>query len=1029
MFCDLVGSTALAARMDPEDLREIISSYQACAAETVSRYGGFVAKYMGDGVLIYFGYPQAHEHDAERAVRAGLALIAAVSALRSCAPLQTRVGLATGVVVVGDLIGSGEAQERGIVGETPNLAARLQAIAEPNAVVTSESTRRLLGDLFEYRDLGMVELKGFPQPIKAVQVVGESAVDSRFDALHGRGAIDLVGRTHETELLFRCWRRATRGNGQVVLISGEPGIGKSRLATAVIDGIRSEAYTRLGYFCAPHRTESAFYPLIRQLERAADFEPGDGPQTRLQKVDALLARTSAPTEDAALVADLLSLPHNAIIELPPQERRKRTIDAILRRIEALARQQPVLAVFEDVHWIDPTSMDVLSRMVERIRDLAVLLLVTFRSEFSAPWTDQSHVAELVLGRLSPPDCVDLVKRIVGDSAVPKSIVNEIVSRTDGVPLFVEELTKAVIEAGTGEMTTKVVTAVPISALSVPPTLHASLIARLDRLGSAKEVAQSAAAIGREFSYELLAAVHRRGEGALIAALDRLMSAGLLFCDGAPPHATYFFKHALVQDVAYGTLLRGPRRELHARIAKALVTFFPETAETSSEVVAHHYTEAGLLELAAGFWGRAGQRSIAQSATAEAVSHLAKALNQIATLPSTPALRREQINLQVALASTLLHVKGYGSLETSTAFDQAHEFIERAERLGESADDPLLPFTVLYGHWTANMTTGNFAKMWNIARHFLALAEKQEASAPLIMAHRIMGGTSFFSGEFVAAKTHLDRAVALYVLEDHRHLVTQFGQDLLVAALCYRTIPLYCLGYPDSAMRDAQQALQHARGLGHAISHTYAAFFMASLEVRCGRVAAAKDRVEELLSLSDRHGMLHWKLLGLILQGWILNRTDKVEQATMLLSSTRSELASSGTVWADRLILMWLAEAHARCGRIAEAHSCISAAIAAVERTNQRWDLTELHRVAGEVELQDSNQVAAEAQFQHSLSLARRQSEKWAELRAATNLARLWRDQGKRREALGLLTPIYGWFIEGFDTPILQDAKMLLDELA
>jgi predicted ATPase/class 3 adenylate cyclase len=1028
MFCDLVGSTALAASMDPEDLREIISSYQACVAETVGRYGGFVAKYMGDGVLIYFGYPQAHEHDAERAVRAGLALIAAVSALRSCAPLQTRVGVATGVVVVGDLIGSGEARERGIVGETPNLAARLQAIAGPNAVVTSESTRRLLGDLFEYRDLGMVELKGFPQPIKAVQVVGESTVDSRFDALHGRAAIDLVGRTHETELLFRCWQRATSGQGQVVLISGEPGIGKSRLATAVIDCIRSETHTRLSYFCAPHRAESAFYPLIRELERAADFEPGDDPQTRLRKVDALLAQTSAPAEDAALIADLLSLPHNAIVELPPQERRKRTIDAIIRRIEALARQQPVLAVFEDVHWIDPTSMDVLSLMVERIRDLPVLLLVTFRSEFGAPWIDRSHVTELVLGRLSPRDCVDLVQQIVSDGALPEDIVDEIVSRTDGVPLFVEELTKAVIEAGAGEMTTRVVTSVPVSALSVPPTLHASLIARLDRLGSAKEVAQSAAAIGREFSYELLAAVHPGSEEVFVAALDRLMSAGLLFCHGAPPTATYLFKHALVQDVAYGTLLRGPRRELHARIAKALVTFFPETAETSPEIVAHHYTEAGLREQAASFWGKAGQRSIAQSATAEAVAHLTKALNQITTLPSTSVLRREEINLQVALASALLHVKGYGSPETSTAFDQAHKFIERAERLGESADDPLLPFTVLYGHWTANFTTGNFAKMSDIARHFLALAEKQEASAPLLMAHRVMGGTAYFAGEFEVAKAHLDRAIALYVPKDHRHLVTRFGQDLFVAALCYRTIPLYCLGYPESAMRDAQQAVQHARGLGHAISHTYAAFFMAHLEVRCGRVAEAKARVEELLSLSDRHGMLHWKLLGLMLQGWVLIRTDKIEQATNLLYSTRAEIASSGTVWADRLILMWLAEAHAQCGHLAEAHSCISAAIAAVEKTNQRWDLTELHRIAGEVELRDYNQVAAEAQFQHSLFVARRQSEKWAELRAAISLVRLWRDQGKRREALALLTPIYGWFVEGFDTPILQEAKVLLDEL-
>jgi predicted ATPase/class 3 adenylate cyclase len=1028
MFCDLVGSTALSASMDPEDLREIISAYQACVAETVSRYGGFVAKYMGDGALVYFGYPRADEHDAERAVRAALALIAAVSALNSPAPLQTRVGIATGVVVVGDLIGSGEAQERSIVGETPNLAARLQAMAEPNAVVTSESTRRIVGDLFEYRDLGTVKLKGFPQPIRAIQVVGESAVDSRFDALHAHAGIDLVGRTHETELLLRCWRQAAAGEGQLVLISGEPGIGKSRLADAVIERIAAEPNTRLRYFCAPHRADSAFYPLVRQLERAAGFKPDDSPESRLDKLKALLAETSTVAEDVEILTDFLSLPRNTTIELPPPERRKKTIDVITRRIEALARQQPALAVFEDVHWIDPTSLDVLSRIVDRIRDLAVLLLVTFRPEFKPPWAGQSHVTELVLNRLGPSECVDLVRRIV-NNVLPEEVVKEIVARTDGVPLFVEELSRAVIEAGSGDRATKLVTTIPVSALAVPATLHASLMARLDRLGPAKEVAQLAAAIGREFSYELLAAVGRGDEGVLRPALERLVSAGLLFCQGAPPHATYLFKHALVQDAAYGTLLRGPRRELHARIARALIENFPQTAERSPEIVAHHQTEAGLVEQAAGFWSKAGKKSIAQSALVEAVAHLTKALGQIGTLPPTPAIRREQINLQVALAGALLHVKGYGSSETSDAFDQANRFIEYAETLGERSDDQLLPFTVLYGQWTTNFNTGHFDKMSEIARNFLALAEKQEASAPLIMGHRVMSGTSYFAGEFEAAKGHLDRAIALYRPEDHRHLVTRFGQDLLVAALCYRTIPLYCLGYPDSARRDADQALRHARELDHAASLTYAAFFAAHLEVRCSMVAEATTRVEELLSLSDRHGLLQWKVLGLMLQGWILIRTGMVEEAAKLLDSTVSTVLSSGAIWAASLNLMWLAQAHARCGRIAEARNCISAAIEAVEKTNQRWDVTELYRMAGQIELQASNREAAERQFQWSLSVARRQNEKWAALRTATGLARLWRDEGKCGEALELLAPLYNWFTEGFDTPVLQGAKSLLDQLA
>jgi class 3 adenylate cyclase len=564
MFSDLVGSTALSARMDPEDLREVISAYQKCVAETVRRCGGFVAKYMGDGVLIYFGYPQAHEDDAERAVRAGLQLIAAVTALKSPVSLQTRVGIATGLVVVGDLIGSGEAQEHGIVGETPNLAARLQGIAEPNMVVIAEGTRRLLGNLFEFEDLGAKNLKGIAGRVRAWAALRASSAEGRFEAMHAASLTALVGRDEESELLLRRWHRTKTGEGQVVLLSGEAGIGKSRLTAALLERLSGEAPTRLRYFCSPQHTDSAFYPIIGQMERAAGLAHDDKPQAKLDKLDAVLAQTSTSTEDAALFAEMLSLPNDGrypALDSAPEQRRQRTLEALTAQLAGLARQQPVLMIFEDAHWVDPTSLEVLGRIVDRIKTLPALLIVTFRSEFNAPWVGQSHVTSLTLNRLGEREAAAIIACLAGNKALPADVMVEIVERTDGIPLFVEEMTKAVLEAESEGAARRTVAAVPSPALAVPASLHASLMARLDRLGPAREVAQIGSAIGREFSHALLALVARKSEAELGSALDRLVQAGLLFRRGVPPQAIYLFKHALVQDAAYGTLLREPRRAL------------------------------------------------------------------------------------------------------------------------------------------------------------------------------------------------------------------------------------------------------------------------------------------------------------------------------------------------------------------------------------------------------------------------------------------------------------------------------------
>ena len=555
MFSDLVGSTALSARMDPEDLREIISTYQKCITETVRRFGGFVAKYMGDGILIYFGYPHAHEDDAERAVRAGLELITAVTSLKSPVQLQTRVGIATGVVVVGDLIGSGASQEQAIIGETPNLAARLQGVAEPNAIVIAESTRRLVGNLFELADLGPKELKGISGPVRAWSALRPASVEGRFEAFHASGLADLVGREEELQLLLRRWSKAKIGEGQVVLLSGEAGIGKSRLTAALLERLATEPHTRLRYFCSPQHTDSAFYPIIGQMERAAGVAHDDAPQAKLDKLDAVLAQTSTSIQDAALFAEMLSLPNDGrypALDLAPQQRRQKTLEALTSQLAELAKRHPVLMIFEDAHWIDPTSLEAFGRTVDRIITLPVLLIVTFRPEFTAPWAGRSHVTSLALNRLGERETAAVIAHLVGNKELPADVMAEIVERTDGIPLFVEEMTKAVLEAESDGAARETAAAVPTPALAIPASLHASLMARLDRLGPAKEVAQIGAAIGREFSHALLGTVADKREAEFASALDRLVAAGLLFRQGVPPHATYMFKHALVQDAAYGT---------------------------------------------------------------------------------------------------------------------------------------------------------------------------------------------------------------------------------------------------------------------------------------------------------------------------------------------------------------------------------------------------------------------------------------------------------------------------------------------
>ncbi len=1032
MFSDLVGSTALSAPVDPEDLREVISAYQKCVAETVRRFGGFVAKYMGDGVLVYFGYPQAHEDDAERAVRAGLELIAAVAGLKTRASLQTRVGIATGLVVVGDLIGSGEAQERGIVGETPNLAARLQGKAEPNTVVIAEGTRKLLGNLFELEDLGAKDLKGIAGPVRAWAALRASSAEGRFEALHASGLTDLVSREEELKLLLRRWSRAKRGEGQVVLLSGEAGIGKSRLTAALLERLATEPHTRSRYFRSPQHTDSALYPIISQMERAAGFAHDDTPQVKLDKLDVVLAQTAISPQDAALFAELLSLPNDGrcpALDLAPEQRRQGTMRALIAQTEALTRQNPVLMIFEDAHWTDPTSLEVFGQVVDRIKTLPVLLIVTFRPEFNAPWAGRSNVMSLALNRLGQRETAAIIAGLVGNKELPADVLADIVERTDGIPLFVEEMTKAVLEAESEGEAQRTAVAVPSSALALPASLHASLMARLDRLGPAKEVAQIGAAIGREFSHALLAAVVRKADAELGSALDRLISASLLFRQGVPPHATYLFKHALVQDAAHGTLLREPRRALHARIAETLEA---EIAENQPELLARHCGEAGLTEKAASLWGKAGQRSIKRSALVEAIAQLTEALDQLASLQASTAVLRELIKLQVALASTLYHVKGVSSPDTIRAYDDAIAMMDEAERLGEKPEDPLAYFAAGYGFWVQSHVAADHSTASLRADQFMARADRQHDTTPSLIGYRIKGISLTMLGKVQAGRDELTRAISGYRPEIHRPLAARFAVDFGNSALLYRGLAAWLLGYPEAASKDADESLKAARELAQADPLMHSLFHSALPPMLCHELPTVEERARELASLAHEKSSSFWSAEAELLRGWVLYATGQGSEAARALTAVLRERRNSmgSNLW-NPWYFATIAHAAAISGDLAEAQRQIASAYTSLEETNERWAEAEIHRLAGEISCLSSPAEFehAVAQFARSISVALAQQAKSWELRAAMSMARLKRDQGKRDEARELLAPVYGWFTEGFDTLDLKEAKALLDELA
>ncbi|MFO1069269.1 MAG: adenylate/guanylate cyclase domain-containing protein [Geminicoccaceae bacterium] len=1009
MFCDLVGSTALSAQLDPEDMREVIRDYQDTCAGVITRFDGYVAKYMGDGVLAYFGFPRAHEDDAERAVRAGLALTEAVARLTAPnqQPMRARIGIATGLVVVGDLVGDGAAQEQAVVGDTPNLAARLQGIAQPGQVVVGDVTQRLLGAGFELQDLGAQALKGLSGTVGAFAVLAERAAESRFEA-RGERILPMVGRDQELALLLERWTQAKAGEGQGVLLVAEAGIGKSRITRALLDTLAAEPHVRIRYQCSPYHAESALWPVIQQLVHAAGIAPEDGVGVRLDKLEAMLGRTGDAGIAAPLIASLIGLDAErryGPLDLTPHVQRARTMGVLVDQLLALARQQPVLVVLEDAHWVDPTTLELMEQCLDRIADARVLILMTSRPDHQPELAAHPHNTRLTLNRLGRAGVEAIVTRLGGER-LPQGVIDAIIARTDGVPLFVEELTKAILETG---------------QIAIPATLHDSLMARLDRIPEVKEVAQIAACIGREFDYALLAAVSDLAEPELQAALDRLASAELIFRRGQPPDARYTFKHALVQDTAYASLLRRRRQAAHSRLADVLATGAYGQGAGTLELLARHLTEAERYAEAVPCWQRAGEQAALRSAHVEAIAHLNQALEVLTRLPASRQRSHDQVVLLTALAGPLIATKGYGAPETVAVF-------ERARPLAEEVGDPALLFPVLYGRWVNTIIRADYTEGHELALSFARVAAEKGTSGVRLQAHRLMGLIKFETGAASEARLAFERAVALYDPREHEALKLTFGQDPCVAALSMQAAALFELGFPDQAQGMADAAVAEAERQDHANTLGYALTYGSLvLHASMGSAALVERIARRLGNLADTYGMRLWRAYGLIYRGWAIAVQYGAGEGHEQIRTGLAELAGTGTVLHRTQGLGLLADALAASGEHGEALAAVDEALRLARAKRELWFEAELYRIKGAL-LVDGDPATAERCLEQALALAReRQTRSW-ELRAATSLARLWQRRGDRGRSHALLAPILAGFTEGFQTTDLQRGAALLDEL-
>ena len=1021
MFCDLVGSTALSEKLDPEELRGLLHNYRMVCGEVIGRYEGFVARYVGDGILTYFGWPQAHEEDAERALRAALEIIQNVKSASTSETLAVRIGIATGPVVVGEQAGVGE-QSKLAIGSTPNLAARLQSLATADQIVIASSTRRLVGNAFELADLGVHDLKGISEPVHAWRVMSVSEAASRFEAATDGFVTPLVGREQEIGLLFDRWQQAQEGEGQVVLLSGEPGIGKSRVMGTLRERLESQSVTALRFQCSPYHINSAFYPSIDNFERGLKLSRDQTAESKLDKLEALIVTYyGRPISDVRFIASLMSIPYEeryGALRMTPQKFKDETVRTLVDLCEANARKQLTVMLFEDAHWADPTSLEVLDLLIDRVKAIPLLIVLTHRPEFQSRWSRQGHVTALNLSKLTRAQSGAIVDKLTQGKELPAGLLDQILNKTDGVPLYVEELTKSILESGELKVVGNHYDYVGSSrSVTIPATLLDSLTARLDRFPAAKEVAQIGAAIGREFSHELLATVAPHTKTDLESALNQLTESGLAFRRGTLPDATYTFKHAMIRDAAYESMLKGKRIALHAR----LVDVLEEQTDVAPEVKAQHAEAAGLTERALGYYEQAGAQALDRPAYKEAIANLESAVRLCQAMGEALQWKRREQILHLQLGQALIANQGYQASATLRAFELA---LALADEIGEV----LLQLPAVFGQWAGHYIRG--ARTGEFAKRYSVLAETQTDTGSRLVGLRILGLERFHEGRFGESLSLVRQSLASYDPVLHGDLVHRFGHDPRTAAANYEAWNLWHLGFPDQAARTSEDNLRWTREVDHANTTGIALIYGVTIpNIWLRRPARVESAAREALHLAEEKSLALWHAWAQIHLGWALSQQGKASGLDEIEIGLH-EARQMGAGRFEPLHLGLAAEAYVCAERHDEAKASIAKAFAANERSNDAALAAELHRLRGTLFLSGNSaqRDAGEADLRRALEIAREQAAPSLQLRAARDLASQLADRGERRQANELLAPIYNCFTEGFDTKDLIEARALLDQL-
>jgi class 3 adenylate cyclase/tetratricopeptide (TPR) repeat protein len=1020
MFCDLVGSTQLSEKLDPEDLQNLIDAYRRECSTAIRRYGGEVARYFGDGVMAFFGWPSAHEDDSLRAVHAALEIVSGVMKISGPVILACRVGICSGPVVVGEIGNSGASWSMDAVGETPNIAARLQTLAATNTVLISESTRRLVSAAFDLQDLGPQELKGVTEPVHVYRVLAAKNVASRFEAAHAGSLTPLVGRSTELSLLLDRWEKAKDGDGQVILLSGIPGVGKSRLLHELKSHIQQEPHLLLHYQCSPYHSQSAFFPVIEQIEQAAQLTAREADADKIAKLQAYLPRSiESSTERLLLITNLLSIStenHRKLSELTPQQIKNRTITTLVDILLAFALRRPTLCIFEDAHWLDPSTLELLELIISRIGHARVLLIVSCRPEFRPTWIAHANITIHSLTRLSHNEVKTMIRDLLRGGSIPQQLVDQIIEKADGVPLFIEELTSSTLNTplrarGPFERTTQP------ALLRVPETLSDALMERLDRVAPSRRVAQIAAVIGREFSYELLSAASRIGEDDMQLALSLLEQADIIYRVGISPLVRFAFKHVLLRDAIYDSLLRSKRQQIHADIAAILEHDYPEFVENQPELLAYHYQEAGNHQLAIRCWFESGQRALAHSANVEAIANFRKALQLLNALPETPERTKQEIDIQLALGIPLIAVQGYASAETREAFSRARTLCLRLGNIPEY-------FQALFGLWGHSWMSGKNDEALHMADEFLSRSRGLSNPVPLMVAHRVMGSTLLTIGEFQSSANNFEEAIRLSLSKGKQPLYNLYMVEPQAASLLLLSWDLWFLGYPDQSLSRVSEALALGQDLGHPYTVAFAHYMISVVHLLRGDAARALESAEKSFEISQEQRFSLYVILSRISRGRAMGDLGRLGEARVEIALGIDEARRNGVGFMLPMMDSWLAGVHAKTGENEYALSIVERALINIgDVTGRSWE-AELHRQRAQIllALDPSKVREAESHLKKSIDVARSQSAKSLELRAATSLAELWRTQGRLDEARALLGPIYRWFHEGTETTDLKRAR-------